>query len=173
MNDYGCYDTTNVTVVTNYPKPIKPVITNTAPLLQIPAIYTYYQWYKNGAIIVGANSYQLLTTTGGLYHVQVTDENGCLNYSDTVTILGSNGIKNTVSQDVLKIYPNPTRSIVNIDAPVRVDVEVTDVTGRQIYSGKDVKSVNMENVADGTYIFRIFDENHQLITVQKINKLSN
>ena len=173
MNNYGCFDTTNVSIVSYHPKPIKPVITNSAPLLQIPSVYTYYQWYRNGKMVFGANTHQLLTTTGGIYHVEVTDLNGCLNYSDTVTLIDPNGIQNVVSEEVLRIYPNPTNSIVNIDAPVSIDVEVADLTGRKVYSGKDVKSVNMENLADGTYIFRIFDENHQLITVQKINKISN
>jgi hypothetical protein len=173
MNTFGCFDTTNVAVVTNYPKPIKPVIVHTPPTMKVASIYTYYQWYRNGAQIVGANNYQLNTTTPGKYFVQITDENGCLNNSDTIEILQPNSISNVTTNGVIKIYPNPTQSIVNIDAPIAVNVVVTDLTGRIVADVKDAKSVDLENYADGTYIFRLFDQSNQLISIQKISKSSN
>ena len=173
MNTFGCFDTTNVAVVTNYPKPIKPVIVHTPPTMKVASIYTYYQWYRNGTQIVGANNYQLNTTTPGKYFVQITDENGCLNNSDTIEILQPNSINNVTTNGVIKIYPNPTQSIVNIDAPIPVNVVVTDLTGRIVADVKDAKSVDLENYADGTYIFRLFDQSNQLISIQKISKSSN
>jgi hypothetical protein len=141
--------------------------------MKVASIYTYYQWYRNGAQIVGANNYQLNTTTPGKYFVQITDENGCLNNSDTIEILQPNSISNVTTNGVIKIYPNPTQSIVNIDAPIPVNVVVTDLTGRIVSDVKDAKSVDLENYADGTYIFRLFDQSNQLISIQKISKSSN
>lgn len=171
-NGVGCFDTVEA-IVTTYPKPIKPVITHTPPTMKVPAIYVYYQWYMNNKQIIGANNFQLNTTTPGKYFVQVTDENGCLNNSDTVEILQGSSIKNVTANGVIKIYPNPTQSIVNIEAPMSINVVVTDLTGRKVFEAKDAKSVNLENYADGTYIFRLLDETNQLISIQKISKTSN
>lgn len=171
-NGVGCFDTVQA-IVTTYPKPIKPVITHTPPTMKVPAIYVYYQWYRNNVQIVGANNYQLISTTPGKYFVQVTDENGCLNNSDTIEILQGSAIKNVTANGVIKIYPNPTQSIVNIEAPMAINVIVTDLTGRKVFEAKDAKSVNLENYADGTYIFRLLDESNQLISIQKISKTSS
>ena len=141
--------------------------------MKVPSIYVYYQWYRNGAKIIGANNFQLTSTTPGKYYVEVTDENGCLNNSDTIEILQPSAIKNVTANGVIKIYPNPTQSIVNIEAPMAINVVVSDLTGRKVFEVKDAKSVDLENYADGTYIFRLFDQNNQLISIQKISKSSN
>jgi trimeric autotransporter adhesin len=170
-NNYGCIDTTNTTVVTYYPKPLKPVITNLDPVLEVPAGYVYYQWYRNNAFIPGANSRTYLTTSIGDYFVVVTDENGCLNNSDTISILQSSSISNSVTKTELKIYPNPTKEIVYIESPISITVRVTDVVGRVVFEAENPKSVSLANLADGTYFFRISDENDRLITVEKVSKV--
>lgn len=170
-NNYGCIDTTNIAVVSTYPKPLKPVITNLDPILEVAAGYLYYQWYHNNKQIPGANSRIYVTKLSGDYFVEVTDENGCLNNSDTVKILQSNSVKNIVTKSELKIYPNPTREIVYIESPIKIVVRVTDVIGRVVYEGKNPKSVSLANLAAGHYFFRISDENDHLITVEKVSKI--
>lgn len=170
-NNYGCIDTTNIAVVNTYPKPLKPVITNLDPILEVAAGYLYYQWYHNNKQIPGANSRTYLTKLVGDYFVEVTDENGCLNNSDTIKMLQSNTVKNISTKSELKIYPNPTKEIVYIESPINIMVRVTDVIGRVVYEGKNPKSVSLANLADGQYFFRISDENDHLITVEKVTKI--
>jgi|GEM_PF-2134909 len=170
-NNYGCIDTTNIALVSTYPKPLKPVITNLDPILEVAAGYRYYQWYFNNKIIVGANSRSIVTKLSGDYFVEVTDENGCLNNSDTVAILKTNTINNVVSKSMLKIYPNPSKDVVYIESPVNIMVRVTDVIGRVIFEGKNPQSVSLSNLANGHYFFRISDENDHMITVEKITKI--
>jgi large repetitive protein len=167
-NNFGCIDTTNDAVVSHYPK-IKPVIVNTDPKLEVAKTYLYYQWYRNGAIVSGAKNYLYITSSTGDYFVEVTDANGCIGYSDTVHV-ETNGINHVIAKTAIKIYPNPTKNIVHIDAPIKVNVSVVDMVGKLIAEEKNVQSVNLENFTDGMYFFRITDENNQLISVEKITK---
>lgn len=172
-NNFGCIDTTNLSIVKHYPAPAKPIITNADPILQIPNSYTYYQWYKNGAIIVGANGNKFTTTTNGKYYVEVSDVNGCVINSDTVTINKTNSINSiVVSKSDVKLYPNPTQNTVSISAPVIVNVRVLNMVGSMVAEVKGASVINLENQADGTYFFYISNEENQIISVEKITKMS-
>jgi hypothetical protein len=170
-NSFGCLDTTNNATISYHSAPIKPTISNVAPLLSISKSYNYYQWYKNNVSIVGANSSSYKVTAKGSYHVEVTDENGCLNQSDTVKILSTTGIESAIKNE-LKIYPNPTRNIVKIDAPIKVNVKMTDIVGKLVLEAKDTKEINLEQFADGTYLLMITDEENNMITIEKIHKIN-
>lgn len=170
-NNIGCLDTTNDAIIKHYPGPVKPIITSTLPKLQVAKIYNYYQWYRNGSIISGANNYQYITSSKGTYHVEVTDENGCTENSDTV-LVETNSISNLVSKTEIKLYPNPTQNSVTIDAPVKVNIRVINMVGSLIMDVQDAKTINIENQVDGTYFFYIADEHNQLISVEKITKLN-
>lgn len=171
-NNFGCVDTTNTAVINHYPRPVKPVITNAEPKLSIAKTYRYFQWYHNGAPVAGANNYVFNISLKGSYYVEVTDENGCTNVSDTVFIEKNVGISNTPARTAMKLYPNPTQNKINIDAPIKINVRVIDIVGKVVFEGNDVQTVDLENQPDGTYFFRISDENNQLISVEKITKAS-
>ncbi len=138
--------------------------------MEVAKIYNYYQWYRNGIIIPGANNYQYITSSKANYYVEVTDENGCTENSDTVLVETS--ISNLVSKTEIKLYPNPTQNSVTIDAPLKVNVRVINMVGSLIMDVQDAKTINIENQVDGTYFFYIADENNQLISVEKITKLN-
>lgn len=172
-NLYNCVNTTNTGVVTIYPKPVKPTIIRVDPLLTLTTTgYSYYQWYRNGTKIIGANADNYTFTTNGYYYAEVTDGNGCLNYSDTVNVNGLNigFVQNNGTK--VKVYPNPTRDVVYIDAPIKVNVRVTDIVGKVVFEQKNATSVSLEHFTDGSYFFRISDENDQLISIEKITKMS-
>lgn len=172
-NNFGCVDTTTTSVVTQFPSPVKPIISFVDPLAQIPAVYKYYQWYRNGVIIPGALNFKRTITTNGKYHVEVTDENGCTTLSDTLFVNKPTSISNLVNKSDLKIYPNPTNNIVHIEAPVAIAVRVSNIFGQVVLEEKNVKTIDLTNAADGTYFLQITDENDQLISVEKITKASN
>lgn len=172
-NNFGCIDTTTISVVTQYPIPVKPIISFSDPVAQIPSIYKYYQWYRNGTIIPGAAGYKRNITSNGKYHVEVTDENGCTTLSDTLIVNKPTSISNLVNKSDLKIYPNPTNNIVHIEAPAAIAVRVSNIFGQVVLEEKNVKTIDLTNAADGTYFLQITDENDQLISVEKITKASN
>ncbi|HTN17830.1 MAG TPA: T9SS type A sorting domain-containing protein, partial [Chitinophagaceae bacterium] len=171
-NNVGCIDTTNTCVVTNYPRPVKPTIINADPLLSVATIYRYYQWYKNGKFIPGANSDKYTVPGPGKYSVQITDENGCLNESDTIEILAPNNIQKQLQHANIKIYPNPTHDVVNIDAPISVNASVFDLLGKQVFSGKNVTHISLQAFADGTYVLYISDQYGNYIGTEKMIKMT-
>lgn len=60
------------------------------------------------------------------------------------------------------IYPNPCRSMVNIDLPgVATMVEITDMTGHVVYrsEGKGTLSIDLRDVAAGLYVVRLSNKN--------------
>jgi hypothetical protein len=170
---YTCVKTTNVSAVSTYPTVVKPNIIRLDPVLKLDKSYYKYQWYRNLKPIFGANSLTYIMLYDGAYFAEVGDVSDCTNYSDTVQIsaLGINGMQ--INNGLIKIYPNPTKNILNIDAPINVDVVITDVVGKIVLTKKEVKSIDLTEYADGTYFFRIFDQDGRLILVEKVNKMSN
>ena len=171
-NNYGCVDTTNNSYVDFYPKPIKPIITLTGTWLETVGVYRHYQWYKNDKPIIGAHAKKYNTTGKGYYFLEITDANGCLNQSDTILVTNTTGIANTQIQQQLKLYPNPTRDRIIIESPVKVNIQVLNMVGQIIVDQKDAHIVDLSTFADGTYVFRIYDEDEQLIGIEKVSKHS-
>jgi hypothetical protein len=87
------------------------------------------------------------------------------------TVIAPSDISDFVVNNQIKIYPNPTQAIVHIGSRISINVQVTDVVGRVVFEGKNPTTINLQNFADGTYIFRISDEHNNLIKVDKINKV--
>lgn len=169
-NTFGCIDTTGNTNVYYYPRPVKPLILNLDPVLEIPAIYRHYQWYRDGEKVIWANSSNHTATTSGKYYVMVTDSNGCINYSDTVTIEQSTGIDVPHSVAKIKLYPNPTTGTVIIEAPKNVFVRITDLLGKVIYEGQNAGEIDLRHVPDAPYFVRLIDQYGHLLGVEKLIK---
>ncbi|KQC33344.1 hypothetical protein AAU57_08465 [Nonlabens sp. YIK11] len=106
------------------------------------------------------------------YYVTVTDRSFNESEASNKAALDvlSSGINELV--DDLKVYPNPTRSLLNIDLsnPDLIDgkIEIYDSLGRRIIDKRianSTMSVNLEGAA-GIYILRVL--NHDSITSKKI-----
>ena len=57
--------------------------------------------------------------------------------------------------DNVKVFPNPTYGIVNIDADNVVSVEVMDINGRVAATFENTNKVDLSNLTAGTYMLRI------------------
>ena len=104
-------------------------------------------------------------------YFNVTDANGCINLSDTVEIKNTTSISSVDLKSSIKIYPNPTKNLVFIDAPIKVNVKLTDITGHLIMEIKEAKQINLENFAEGNYILMIANQDGNLISIEKISKM--
>ena len=109
---------------------------------------------------------------GGQFWCIVTDGNDCSETSDTVDTEKNTAIIEQNAPRSIKIYPNPTQSKVFIDADLDIDVRVTDAVGRFIVQLKNVKFIDLEPYADGTYLFTIANKEGQIIGQEKINKIT-
>jgi hypothetical protein len=79
----------------------------------------------------------------------------------------------------VKVYPNPTTELVNIQINYssidQVVVTITDLQGKEVYSGKyagisNVIGVNTASYATGTYILALKNLNNQVLGTYKIIK---
>ncbi|MCB9336367.1 MAG: T9SS type A sorting domain-containing protein, partial [Flavobacteriales bacterium] len=74
----------------------------------------------------------------------------------------------------VKIYPNPTSSIVNIEFPYTAKTyQIIDLTGRVISQDKTsgaIQKVDLSNYQNGTYLFKILGTNNETIAMKKIIK---
>ena len=122
-----------------------------------------YNWNTvNGAIISGQGSnivlVQWVSTGVGQLNVVETDENGC--DGDTVTVavsIGNTGILTNKTNDIVKIYPNPTNGIVNIEIENyhgTVFAKVYDLIGNLIVSS-DTKIINTQYFSRGVYLLEV------------------
>lgn len=169
-NIYGCVDTTNVSVVSTYPVVPKPTVLRFDPVLKLNNTYNTYQWYRNNKAIASANASSYTMLYDGAYYAEVTDVNGCSKYSDTVTVVNLSVADVQGVQNDVRIYPNPSTGIVNIESTISVNVLVTDLVGRTVLQASKAKEVDMTNFADGIYLFRISDQSGSLIKMEKVTK---
>jgi hypothetical protein len=72
----------------------------------------------------------------------------------------SNATFDTVSK--IKLYPNPSNGIVRIATDIPVDIEITDVTGKNILNVTQATSetvIDLSNMQNGVYFAKISGEN--------------
>lgn len=143
IDDNGCQATGNISV-TVVPKPTKPVISRIGSNTLSTGAYDFYQWYRDGQPIAGANGQTLKYTTGGNYQVMVTNTVSCSDHSDGFVVGNSGGGIGIDELDLaqVSIYPNPSEGIVTIDLGLfsqeEVQISVHSISGQMIYqfSGK-------------------------------------
>ena len=142
--------------------PNKPTFTNVSCQLRCDSIGKTYQWLNNGSIIIGANSKNYSVPTPGYYSVQITNDQGCANTSDTSYIDCTLGLVDVFGNLNISIIPNPcnTCEIVlegnnNLSAS---SLELTDVSGKHIFTtfNKTTNgfSFNMADQSAGVYFIK-------------------
>lgn len=122
-----------------------------------------YQWLDcdNGdTAITGATMYWYKATTSGNYAV-IIDNGTCSDTSACVTI-ATTGI--TTNQELgFSVYPNPSNGefTLTLDNNETMNVEIINTVGQIVYSStinNTVSKVDLRNVAKGTYVIRIFND---------------
>ena len=61
----------------------------------------------------------------------------------------------------IRIYPNPSSSVINIDYYEDLQLTLFNVLGQQVMSSNS-KSINISNLDQGTYILRAKDSNNTI-----------
>ena len=167
-NNFGCVTNSDNLDVTVYPTPV-PVIVRTGTTLQTAQPYTSYQWFFNNDAIGGATSDSYVFSENGAYKVRVVDVNGCEGFSNQYFV-SNVGISQTAAGKAIRVYPNPTTGVVNIDAKVKIRAVLRDVTGKAILDARDVKQIDLGDVANGMYLLYISDMDGRLLRAEKITK---
>lgn len=169
---FKCVATSGSATINVYDAVIKPVVTKIGMTLSTGS-YATYQWYRNGTQIPHANSRTYTMSFDGKYHVKVGSADGCSNVSDTLNVVNLGVVNISGTNMDVRIYPNPSQSIVNIEAPIDVDVQIKDIQGREIVELKNAKQIDMSAYADGMYIFIVTDKEGAVIKMDKVVKKTN
>ena len=117
---------------------------------------------------VGSGQMTTHTYTNGTYTACLVVTDTICGSSDTIcqTINASVGIDEGLIGETLTVYPNPNDGIFRIDFEIEglkdIEIRITDVTGRLIYtkevgkaSGAYRENIDISNYAKGMYILQI------------------
>ncbi|MFI4963319.1 MAG: T9SS type A sorting domain-containing protein, partial [Legionellales bacterium] len=139
-----------------------------------------YQWYMNGIAIPGADSafYSTPVYKDDTFYCTVTGTTPCnamstVGTSDSIivyaTYLGVEPVSLTTSNLVL--FPNPSNGnmvlsgTVNVNVQSDINIEVIDMLGRNVYSGKTSpqngavqEQINLGNLPGGAYLLHVNSE---------------
>ncbi|WP_276502719.1 FG-GAP-like repeat-containing protein [Terrimonas pollutisoli] len=148
--------------------PAKPIITATGNSLSTSSGYAGYKWYLNNSLISGANNQQYDVRQSGIYKVEVTDNNGCKNFSDDFNVVYTALNDITVGGYAIQIYPNPVIEDVFIKvsstnwAGNKLYVLVTDINGKilqTVYLRPGSNMISLKNYVAGVYTFILRKDN--------------
>lgn len=76
--------------------------------------------------------------------------------------------KDLKAQIAVKIYPNPTTDVLNIESQTPLSItQVFDLKGREIWTESQTPTrINISSLATGVYFVRVFDENGRFATIK-------
>jgi hypothetical protein len=165
----GCESQKFKITVTVSALPSRPTITWGGGVFQANTDTTHvgYQWIVDGKAIPGNNSIIYRPLVGGLYRVRVTNASGCADTSAVFNLVvtsvnnaGSGAASNGLTN--MRIYPNPFRGKLLVDAGERPTKEYTirvfDARGRTIttvLSKRQVTELNTAGMTSGQYMVEI------------------
>jgi hypothetical protein len=81
-------------------------------------------------------------------------------------------IKANLVNDEIKVYPNPTKDWVIIESPIKLNVKLLDMFGREILYLKDASKINLSSFNDGNYVLILFDEYDSFLGSKRIIKVT-
>ncbi len=103
--------------------------------------------------------------------VEVTSAAGCIN-SDTIRIEGLLGVDGVNETYTIKLFPNPTSGLVNIQVDnlnaEEVILQVVDFTGKLVMNreltrpgAQFAEQIDLSNQSQGVYFVNIFLDGHR------------
>lgn len=142
--------------------PPAPVISFIGNML-VSNVTTKLQWFGPAGKIPGATSSTYHPTQAGSYYA-VQDNNGCYSAPSNILTVSLLDIA-TYDLSQVKIYPNPTTGLVNLDWGTKnttVRIDIFSAAGQGLYYDElhngSHKILNLSNFASGNYFIVIRDE---------------
>ncbi|MBR9923019.1 MAG: choice-of-anchor B family protein [Bacteroidetes bacterium] len=127
-----------------------------------------YQWYLDGIEIPGATEQTFVPTDEGTYSVLVTDESGCVAFSDELVVMFNS--LSDLDKGVLRLSPNPASDWLELSwqgESLRLEYQLCDMTGRVLETGiwntSNRKLVPTSSLASGMYLIRLTNQSGQTL----------
>ena len=143
---------------------INTSVQSSGDTLVAPPNQTFYQWMRcetgSYSPIAGATSNTFTPTSKGQYAVRIV--NGAC--TDTSSCVFFSGLGMNESKLSIKIYPNPSKGILNIKSDILfIGIKIYDSSGREVFDSKIEQpskeiSLNLENLKSGFYSIQLIGE---------------
>jgi hypothetical protein len=164
--DGGCYvnDTviSGAVVMLRDSTPATPLLSLIGNLLVVNN-GGHYIWYRDSTIIPGAINQTFHPTAYGNYYV-IKDSANCPSLPSNVIYIALTSVKN-VSTGTVRVYPNPTTGMLNLDwgaVRPKMDVEVSDLAGQVVHRetaiGRSQYQTNLSELPAGNYFVTLTDQ---------------
>lgn len=139
-----------------------------------PDPYSSYQWYTDAGIIEGATKSKYVISKGGIYHLVVTDGNGCTNTSAPVTAIHSSAEGSKTKALSYTLFPNPCTGRfavrLNSSSRERISIHLLNPVGQVVESRQvdlsgegHMERFNLSHQGRGIYLLVITSGNHQSV----------
>ena len=141
-------------------------ITNKENLLAVDTGYAAYNWIKDGIPVAGANADTLTVSSTGVYQVWVSNAYGCStlsNFLDVATIA-------SCLPGELQVFPNPVAGTIHIRWCDYVDAALYTFDGRQVFSGRHVRDIDVSAMPNGAYFLYLTKDDGTKLDGQLIMK---
>ena len=139
-------------------------------------MYNYTDDEMNG-VTHTASLYVMNSNSEWIQYEDEDTEEGTVTYAftDPLEIMAvTAGVQaglSTIESEIpgIRIYPNPSSSIVNIDYSEELEVRIFNILGQQVLESNS-KTINISNFENGTYFLITKDENNSTTNFKLIKK---
>jgi hypothetical protein len=112
------------------------------------------------------------------YEDESVDVNANLGYSGNTTVPdikmlftqgNSSSIKEVLISNNVKVFPNPTTSVLNLTKEV-AKAELVALSGQMVFCGENVTQIDVEALPAGIYVLKTIDAEGAISTTKVIKK---
>jgi hypothetical protein len=131
--------------------------------------FASYQWYKESGIINGATNKTYNVTENDVYHVVVTDANGCVTTSEPYRVTNVSVQRLGSDAGDVHIFPNPVINRVHVLAGQPVQVHISSADGKALIQSRET-AIDIAHLPAGVYLMSISDLEGRTLRVEKLIK---
>lgn len=158
----GCSSAASVRPITVNAQPAKPTVTWNGTQLTTASGLATYKWYLNNVLISGANANTYAPTSSGLYKVEVSNANTCINTSDEFNLVLTSLSDVIVEGSKIQVFPNPVNEKlvlkVTQQSVKKMSMTILTADGKIVYADQiqnGLIEINTQHFAAGFYLVRI------------------
>jgi Subtilase family/PKD-like domain/Secretion system C-terminal sorting domain len=163
VNDAGgCSSAASVRAITVNPLPAKPTVSWNGTQLTTASGLAGYKWYFNNVLIGGATTNTYAATAAGLYKVEVSNANACINTSDEFNLVLTGLSDVIVEGSKIQVFPNPANEKlvlkVTQQSVKKISMTILNADGKVMYADQiqnGLVEINTQQYAAGFYLVRI------------------